>query len=187
VVLRPEVGCDAELTLDRAGAHRWWPAVPVGRIEVALEEPSLRFHGHGYHDANAGDVPLESTFDTWCWSRAQSGGDALLSYDVREADGAERAVAFRVGASGEMRALEQTWPAPLPRTRWGLERSACADRDHAARVVRSLEDGPFYARALVETRLEGREVTAMHEVLAAERLRRRWVRFLTGFRMGSGS
>lgn len=184
VVLHPEVGGGAELRLDRAGAHRWWPVAPLARVEVTLDEPTLRFRGHGYHDANAGDVPLEASFDSWRWSRARSAGDALITYAVREVDGAEDALSFRVDSSGDVHAIEPTWAAPLRRTRWGLQRSACADRDHVARVVRDLEDGPFYARALVETRVGGRDVIAMHEVLAAERLRRGWVRFLTGFRMG---
>jgi carotenoid 1,2-hydratase len=183
ITLRPQIRCDLVLDLDRAGAHRWWPVAPLGRIEVALSEPNLSFRGHGYHDANAGDVPLEATFDTWRWSRARSGPEALLTYAVRESDGTERGFSFGVGSKGEVRSLEAPWAAPLPRTHWGLERSACAERDGAARVVRTLEDGPFYARALVETRLGGRDVLAMHEVLAAARLRRGWVRFLTGFRM----
>jgi carotenoid 1,2-hydratase len=49
--------------------------------------------------------------------------------------------------------------------------------------VRTLEDGPFYARALIETQVEGRPVVAMHETLAAHRLRRGIVRILTEFRM----
>jgi carotenoid 1,2-hydratase len=64
-----------------------------------------------------------------------------------------------------------------------LERQVRADEGQRPRLVRSLEDGPFYARALVETRLAGLPALAMHETLAAERLRRGWVRFLTAFRM----
>jgi carotenoid 1,2-hydratase len=52
-------------------------------------------------------------------------------------------------------------------------------------VVRTLDDGPCYARSLVRTRVLGRDVTAMHEVLSGDRLRRAWVRFLLGFRIGS--
>lgn len=184
VVLHPEVACGLELPLDGAGAHRWWPVAPLARVEVELDEPALRFEGHGYHDANAGDAPLESAFDGWCWSRARHAGGALLSYEVREVDGAARDLALRVDPSGRVRSLDVRSVAPLPRTRWGLDRRACADGPRAARLSRSLEDGPFYARAMIESRLDGREVVSMHEVLSAERLRHGWVRFLTGFRTG---
>ncbi len=83
-----------------------------------------------------------------------------------------------------MRAVEGLEETTLPSTLWSLDRTARVDRDaRGASVVRGLEDGPFYARALVRGRLLGEETVAMHEVLSGERLRRSWVRFLTGFRM----
>ena len=79
--------------------------------------------------------------------------------------------------------LDLPWRAPLRRTLFGLKRRSRADVGHPPRIVRSLEDGPFYARALVETQLDGRKVIAVHEELAAHRLRRGWVRFCTSYRM----
>jgi carotenoid 1,2-hydratase len=161
VVLHPEARTDLELSLDAAGAHRWWPVAPLARVEVDLDEPRVRFRGHGYHDANAGDTPLEDAFDTWCWSRARGAGGALVAYDVREAGGPSRSFAACIRPDGDLERLAFGARAARPRTRGGLERDV-----H------------------VETRLRGASVTAVHEVLSGERLRQRWVRFLAGFRVG---
>jgi carotenoid 1,2-hydratase len=183
ILLHPEAQPGHELAIDGRALHRWWPVAPLARLEVDLPVPGVRFTGHGYHDANAGEVPLEASFEHWTWSRARSEGRALLTYDVAETSGETRALAFEVSPRGDVAHVPSTWRSSLPRTTWGLDRDARADHGHEARVVRALEDGPFYARALVETRLGGRQVVAMHEALAADRLRRAWVRFFTRFRM----
>ncbi len=185
IVLHPEAHTGLDLPVDERGDHRWWPVAPLARIEVNLPQPGVRFSGHGYHDANAGTSPLESTFESWNWSRARAEGAALLTYDLACSSGAERSLALRVSPRGEIDDLERSRKAPLARTIWALERHAHADRGHGARVVRTLEDGPFYARALVETRLGGRPVLAMHEALAPHRLRRAWVRLLAGARIST--
>jgi carotenoid 1,2-hydratase len=183
VALRPEVVGYEGFALDAAGDHRWHPVAPVARVEVDLREPPLRFRGHGYADANAGRVALESTFAQWSWSRARlRGARAAVTYDVVERGGSERAQTHLFAASGGR--TSGLGRAALPATRWGLERRAGADDGWAARVARSLEDGPCYARSLVATRVFGEDVTAMHEVLSGDRLRRAWVRFLLGFRIG---
>ena len=183
--ITPQVAPGPALALDTAQRHTWWPVAPVARIAVDMREPALRFEGHGYHDANAGDAPLESDFRGWSWARARDGDRALVTYDVMEARGTRRTHAFSIGAAGEgVTLLEDISPTPLPKGRWGVARHIAADCGADARIVRSLEDGPFYTRALVSTRLGGRPVVALQETLSAERLARSWVRFLTGFRMG---
>jgi carotenoid 1,2-hydratase len=183
VLLHPQSETKLELAVDEAGEHRWWPVAPLARIEVKFSEPKLCFSGHGYHDANAGAAALEDTFENWNWSRARAQSGALLTYDVDCASGARRSLAFRVSPGGEVRDVVRVHSAPLPRTVWGLERRARVDDGQAGRVVRTLEDGPFYARSLVDTQLGGHRVLAMHETLAAHRLRRRWVRALVSCRM----
>jgi carotenoid 1,2-hydratase len=187
VVVHPQAHAGLELAIDERGEHLWWPVAPLARIEVDLKDPAVRFEGHGYHDANAGQVALDRTFESWSWSRARTEDGALLTYDVSCSSGVERSLAFNVSPRGHVEHLELPWRAPLKSTVWGLERHARGDAGEAARVVRSLEDGPFYARALIETRLAGRPVVAMHEALAAHRLRRPWVRLLTGARMRTTS
>ena len=183
IVLHVEARTSLTLPIDRRAAHLWWPIAPLARVEVELDEPRVSFRGHGYHDANAGEVALDAAFRDWSWSRARSSRGAVLTYDAVDRYGASRAHAFAVSPRGEVELREDTQRAPLPRTLWRIDRHARSDLGASARVIRSLEDGPFYTRALVETRLAGERVLAVQETLAAHRLRRRWVRFCTSYRM----
>ncbi len=176
------------IALDQARHHQWWPVAPLARVEVDLRSPGVRFEGDGYHDANAGRAPIEASFSGWTWSRAalRRSGEAAhvaIAYDVLERGGAHtvRSVLFDA-RTGAFDAIEEVSRAPLPATRWGLQRRAAADRGSVPHVERGLIDSPFYARSLVATRLLGRDATAIHEVLSADRLRHAWVRFLLGFR-----
>lgn len=184
ITLRPEAQPGVMVELDQARQHRWWPVAPLARVEVELVEPAVRFSGHGYHDVNAGDVPLSETFDTWTWSRARvSETRACLVYDVRDNDGHADALAFSVDASGGIAPLPALSTVALPRSRWALPQHTRADPGTVARVVRRLEDGPFYARSVVETTIDGRRCPAVHETLTGRRLDLGWVRFCTRYRM----
>lgn len=177
VRLHPELMPAEHHVLDGEGKHAWWPVAPVARVEVDVE--GLRFSGHGYHDANAGDVPLEAGFRRWSWSRARTAKGAVVLYDTLARDGREHRVTRAFGGEAS-----ESRTVTLPTTRWGLVRTTRSEA--GARVVRDLEDGPFYARALVRSRLGGEDVLAMHEELSCDRLAQRWVQFLAGFRMGRG-
>ena len=183
VHLYPELYSGLALQIDGRGEHRWWPVAPLARIEVDLHEPGVHFTGHGYYDANAGVVPLEAAFETWSWSRARAADVAYLTYDVSTSAAERMSLAFKISARGDVSDLSPMWSAPMRRSYWGLPRQARVDHGQPCHIVRSLEDGPFYSRALVATRIDGRRVLAMHESLAAHRLRRRWVRRLVKYRM----
>lgn len=188
VTFHPSSSGGAGICLDDDGRHTWWPIAPAGRLEVALEEPAVRFTGHGYHDANAGDVALESSFSRWTWSRARVDDHrSVITYDVTERSGAERSLglSFDARRPGPL-AVPGLAAAPLSKTGWRLDREARTERAFAPRVVRELEDTPFYSRALVATRHDGKPVVAMHETLSVDRFAQRWVQFLLGFRMGRG-
>lgn len=190
VRLRPAAILDRTVTLDADGRHLWSPLAPCARVEVALDRPSLRWSGAGYFDTNAGSAPLEDSFERWDWSRASLGdGGAIVLYDaIRRQDtgSGERhlAVALRVDPSGRVQDLN---PAPprcaLPRTRWGVGRESRSDAGSPARVLRTLEDTPFYARSVLSSRLLGESVAAMHESLTLDRFRAGWVQALLPFRM----
>ena len=189
VTLHLDACSSRPVALDRRGHHSWWPLAPFARVEVDLPSPGVRFQGDGYLDANVGATPIESAFSGWTWSRAtlRRPGEPVavaVTYDVAErgAPVVPRDVLF--DARGGV--LEARGPSPrarLPASAWGLARLAAADRGHTPRLARALTDSPFYARSLVATRLFGRDATAVHEALAADRLRKQWVRFLLGFRM----
>jgi carotenoid 1,2-hydratase len=176
---RPQVG----LAIDPEGRHRWWPVAPLGRIEVELSEPRVRFRGHGYHDANAGTEPLQAGFDTWSWSRTAGPTGARLAYDVRTRGGSALSHSFLVRPGGGVEEAPPTTQIDLGRTLWGLRRPARVELGAETRVARVLEDGPFYARAVLDTHVEGAPARAMYETLDARRLHRRWVRYCTAYRM----
>jgi carotenoid 1,2-hydratase len=171
--------------LDGPGRHRWWPISPLARVEVALERPALAWSGTGYLDANAGEESLENGFVDWDWSRAPVGREAAILYDVRRRDGSERSLALRFRGDGTVERLGPRPRVALPRTRWWrVPRQTLSEEGQpAARVLRTLEDTPFYARSVIETQLLGRTLPMMHESLALDRFRANWVRAMLPFRM----
>jgi carotenoid 1,2-hydratase len=164
--------------LDAAGRHRWRPIAPLARIEVAFDEPAVRWSGHAYFDTNAGDRPLASDFQRWNWSRT---GRRIL-YDMEMADGTARHLALMVGADGAA-----PFPAPpayvLPKTGWRVARTTRADAGAAACVEKTLEDTPFYARSLINTVIDGERVTGVHESLSLPRFTSPVVQLMLPFRM----
>jgi carotenoid 1,2-hydratase len=192
VRVHPRVRLDEAITLDAEGLHTWRPHAPLARVEVALDAPNARWSGHGYVDGNDGECALEETFRGWSWSRALlPSSRVVLAYDTISRDGGDGArgtgsrVSRIIDAHGTCSAIDLT-AASLRSTRWRIERTIRADAESAPVVARSLEDTPFYARALVDVTLDGEPARAMHEVLSLDRFQSGWVRFLLPFRMRRG-
>jgi carotenoid 1,2-hydratase len=179
----PEAVGQQVFTLDAAGAHRWWPIAPRATVEVDLPEPGRRWRGLGYLDCNHGDAPLERDFVAWDWSRTMKRSGATVFYDVARRDGSTVALALEFDAAGHARPVIAPPAVPLRRTLWGLPRQTRSDAGERASVVRTLEDGPFYARSVVRARVHGEPVTAVHESLSLDRFRARWVQGLLPYRM----
>jgi carotenoid 1,2-hydratase len=169
--------------LDRAGRHRWQPIAPRARVDVTFTRPALRWSGWGYLDCNAGDAPLEDGFSRWTWSRAQSGGQTAVLYDVTERSGLPRSLGICIGRDGQAEPFEAPAVRTLARTWWGLPRTTRADHGARARVIRTFEDTPFYARSSIATRLLNGPAVAMHEFLSLDRFRRLPVQMMLPFRM----
>ncbi len=158
--------------LDERSRHTWWPVAPTARIEVELEQPSVRFSGTGYHDANAGSRPLESDFRSWTWSRARLERGTAVLYDVVRREGGPLSLSrFFPAGGGEPLDVEAPHRVRLATTPWRTRRSTRTDGPRP-RVIRTLEDSPFYARSLVETGLQGRRVVSVHEALDLDRFAR---------------
>lgn len=181
--VRPRTLPGLELPIDGRGHHRWWPIAPLAEVEVAMNAPDLRFVAHGYCDANAGNEPLWEGFDSWSWSRVTTADRAHISYDARERGGHEVSHALSISENGEWTRLPETAARDLPRTGWGLSRHTRLGEHKAPAIRRSLEDGPFYARALLDVVADGKPAIAMHECLAAQRLPKRWVQFCIRHRL----
>ena len=170
------------IALDERAEHHWQPLAPISRVEVELAAPRWSWQGHGYLDANYGSVPLETTFHGWDWARCRlSDEETVLGYEVAEVTGRERQVALRCTPT-----LTECRPAlprhALPGTLWGIGRRGFGEHG-TGRVIRTLEDTPFYARSEVVGNVGGRSAAMMHESLDLRRFARRWVQVLLPFRM----
>ena len=185
VRLLPRALHETSYPLDLAGRHRWQPIAPCARVEVDLAQPASRWQGFGYLDSNRGDAPLESDFRRWHWSRARTaGGRTSVFYDVERRDGSELALAL---AFDPARAKAEVVAAPpvaaLARSAWRIARATRSEAGHDATIARALEDGPFYARSLVRSRLDGEAALAVHESLDLDRFASPWVQAMLPFRM----
>jgi carotenoid 1,2-hydratase len=171
--------------LGTRGRHQWQPIAPCARVDVEFEAPGLSWSGPAYVDGNRGSEPLEHGFTTWQWCRATAGdGRTVVFYDYRERGGADGELALAMHPDGTVLRLGALPPvAKLPRTVWGIGRRIRSDRPAETALVRTLEDGPFYARSLVRTAALGEPLLAVHESLNLERFRRRLVQVLLPVRM----
>ncbi len=174
--------------LDARGLHRWGPIAPCARIEVDLQAPALKWQGHAYFDSNEGDEPIEHGFTRWDWLRtAAPDGSTAVIYDVQPRDtkrgGASRLITRRFspdGASSEFEASPRQRLAPS--AFWRIDRQVRAAS--TPRVLRTLEDTPFYARTLIEMADgRGQLVSAVHETLDVSRLVSPLVQAMLPFRM----
>ncbi len=158
--------------LDDAGLHRWGPIAPCARVEVDLAQPAAQWRGEGYLDSNEGDEPVTGPFEVWDWSRARlRDGSTAVVYDVRQRQGGERLLATRFSPDGQAHAFEPPPRQRLPATLWRIDRAMRSEPGAGTRVLQTLEDAPFYTRSLVQARLLGEPVTAVHETLAPQRLK----------------
>ena len=174
-----------EFHIDPEGRHRWRPLCPASRIEVTMEEPSLSWSGWSYFDTNDGDAPLEADFREWHWSRAMlDEGEVAICYDTEPRTGPKRSLALKFGRDGALEDISAPPQRQLPPAMiWRAPRLLRSESENVAKVVRTLEDAPFYSRSEVETELFGARRKAVHESLAGDRLASPFVKALLPFRM----
>lgn len=150
---------------------------------MRLTQPQLCFSGSAYHDCNFGRIPLEESFRSWTWARAELKEGVALLYDTVERSGQRRELAFCVGSVGQ-EPIEGGRHCDLGQGLWRMKDTTRSDATGGEpRILRRLEDTPFYNRSLLETTLNGQACVAVHESLDLERFARPWVQFLLPFRM----
>jgi carotenoid 1,2-hydratase len=181
ITLEPRIAHHDVVLLDDGGEHDWCPRFPFARVRVDLDEPRLHFTGTGYLDENSGVRPLESTFERWTWSRISTDDEVAIAYDVEQRGGARRSHGLRLTTLGPQ-PFTPVRDVDLGRTRFALPRALRSEHGGGG-LVRTLEDGPFYARSVVHTTLGGRPAHGMHETVCLSRFSSRWVQFLLPFRM----
>lgn len=168
-------------TLNQHGNHRWWPIAPCARVQVALEQPYLRWQGDGYFDMNQGDAPLESGFSDWQWSRGATRDGAAILYEALRRDGSRVDLAMTFDPQGRMQTFEPPARHVLKRTGWRIGRAVRSE--NSPTILKTLEDAPFYARSVVSAKLMDEPVTLMHESLSLDRFSMPIVQAMLPFRM----
>lgn len=183
VRIHPAAVTSAGFVLNANGNHRWWPIAPTSRVEVTLSDPALRWQGDGYLDMNTGDLPLDTGFTDWQWSRAAIRGGTAISYDAECRNGDRTNLSLTFDASGTMQSFQAPPPKTLKRTKWRMGRSARSEPSSSPNIVKTLEDAPFYTRSIVSGKLFDQDVTMMHESLSLDKFRRPIVQAMLPFRM----
>ena len=178
----PEALNPTSFALDPDSNHIWHCMAPRARIEVAMEKPGISWSGSGYFDHNRGSEPLESGFNVWHWSRAHMKSGAVVCYEGERSDGSLFASAIRFDADGIPSQVDLPAIAPLPRSKWRIERRTRSEIG-VAQVRRTWEDTPFYARSELSSKLFGEEVVAIQESLDMRRFASPVVQFMLPFRM----
>jgi carotenoid 1,2-hydratase len=182
--ITPIVLNDRDFTLHSNGQHHWGPIAPCARIEVEMTHPDLTWAGSGYMDSNRGSAPLEDDFQGWDWSRAElPNGDAVVYYDLTQQDQTRRTIAHRFFAKGGSAAIDAPPRIRLPNINWQVARITRSDASSRVKLLKTLEDTPFYARSTIQMGLEGEVATGVHESLNLDRFNQRWVQVLLPFRM----
>jgi carotenoid 1,2-hydratase len=181
--LTPIIETNAQVILEAKGQHIWRPLAPRARVELAFDAPNLAWSGDGYFDTNSGNEPLERAFQSWHWGRAHRVEDLMLFYDVALRSGAQHHLALQLDSNGYPTKVDSPPICPLPQTFWRIDRNAWVDEGENVKVMKTLEDTPFYARSALQTRLLEQKVTMMHESLDLDRLSNPIVRAMLPFRM----
>lgn len=183
VRLVPEAINPRAFELDEAGRHSWRPIAPTARVEVNLSDPAMRWSGHGYLDSNWGSEPLENAFVRWDWSRADMKDGAAILYDAERRFGDNKPLALKFDRQGRVEEMKPPPRVSLPSGLWRVRRGTQADTTDGVTIRKVLEDTPFYTREVLDTRLFGERVEAVHESLDLDRFAATWVRLLLPFRM----
>ncbi|MCU0831648.1 MAG: carotenoid 1,2-hydratase [Rhizobiaceae bacterium] len=181
----PDAITDQVYDIDAKGRHRWWPTGPSGRMTMRMADGTgPDWDGHGYMDSNWGTEPLEDGFERWDWARATTAdGGALIIYDSERLDGSTDILAIRIGTDGVTRRIAAPEKTRLPRAFWGVARYGHHDAGEKPTLVKTLEDGPFYTRSVIDTVIDGERIALMHEGLSGARFGLPIVKLMLPFRM----
>jgi carotenoid 1,2-hydratase len=178
--LEPETVNSRAFAIDGIGRHIWRPIAPTARVAAEFDAPRIAWRGRGYLDWNSGAEPLERAFRSWDWSRsALSGNRTLVFYDCVTAAGEAVSQAVMLGPEGVADVAAPPARALPPTPIWRIARRMRGP----ARLVRTLEDTPFYSRSILETEWAEERAETVHESLIGRRLASPIVKAMLPFRM----
>ncbi|NJR13708.1 MAG: hypothetical protein HC779_05250 [Phyllobacteriaceae bacterium] len=110
-------------------------------------------------------------------------GGSIIVYDSARRDGSEGLLAIRIAPDGTISPFPAPQKTQMPRAFWGVARFGHHDAGQVPRLVKTLEDGPFYTRSVIDTVLDGESVQLMHEGLSGRRFASPIVKAMLAFRM----
>jgi carotenoid 1,2-hydratase len=167
--------------LDDAGRHIWQPIAPMGRIDVTMQAPALSWRGHAYVDHNRGLEPIEDGFAAWEWSRSEGKSRSLILFDTQPRAGAARHMALSFHQDGGIESFNAPPRQPMRRGLWMMARHTRSENE--PQLLRTLEDAPFYTRNMIRSKLDGEDMTGVHESLSLDRFNSPVVQHMLPFRM----
>ncbi|MGB7431978.1 MAG: carotenoid 1,2-hydratase [Ahrensia sp.] len=172
-------------SIDAKGEHQWWPIAPSSRISLAFDDGDIPdWCGHGYLDCNWGLTGLEEAFTRWDWARGDlPDGRTVIFYDTQRRDGSADCLCLSIAPDGSFTHLDTPARTELGKGFWGVKRVGHSDAGTVPYVKTVLEDGPFYARSVVQTQFEGQPLTLMHESLSGDRFASNIIKAMLCFRM----
>lgn len=182
ITLHPQALAHHVELLAADGRHCWQPIAPCARVEVKLDAPAASWNGMAYLDSNSGDSPIEDAFTGWHWSRSSLRDGSAVLYDCTRRSGERDVLALHFDTQGRTTRFEPPASVALPGTGWRIRRETRAD-DLLATVAETLEDTPFYARSVIESKLRGERAIGVHESLDLDRFRQPIVQAMLPFRM----
>jgi len=183
ITLIPQALTGVELPLKPDGTHVWRPFAPKARIVVDLAAKGWQWQGHGYFDANFGTRALEQDFSFWTWGRYPTADGAICIYDATRRDGSQLRAAVAFDAMGGAQMVDAPPRTPFRRSLWQVRRETRADPGTMPRQVLAMLDAPFYCRSVVTTRLNGQDVTGVHEALDLDRFASPWLKPMLALRV----
>lgn len=181
VELRVQSGLDEALPLDANARHLWQPWGANARITVAMEQPQIRWTGRAYADHNRGSEALEQGFSRWHWSRFHQGDGCRIIYAAHPRHAPAQSLDLHLSPGGLQRLRTQAPERHMRRGFWGVDRPIFSET--SPRILKTLEDAPFYTRSQVRCELDGQQLEGVHESLDLNRFAHPVVQMMLPFRM----
>lgn len=169
VTITPKHVTDIEVNLTEDGSHVWRPFAPNAEIDVEIDKKGWNWKGHGYFDANFGTRALEQDFSYWTWSRLPCKDGSIAFYDADRRHDNPLSVSLKFRSDGSVEQITAPPQTRLSRSLWAVKRKTRSDIGYKPTQVKHMLDAPFYTRSAIKTRIDGEEITGIHEALDLNR------------------
>ncbi len=169
VTISPKQITAIEVSLTSDGSHIWRPFAPNAEIDVKIDKKGWNWKGHGYFDANFGTRALEEDFSYWTWSRLPCSEGSIAFYDADRRKDVPLSVSLKFHSDGRVEEMAAPPETRLSRSLWAVKRKTRSDIGYRPTQVKHMLDAPFYTRSAIKTKINGEEITGVHEALDLNR------------------